>query len=158
MKRTQYIFSILLATLGFYSCQTDSQGEWIKGNEKQQLEMIEWQFRGFDKAMVETDYRYQELYWAGKDENWEYADYLTKKIRKAIETGLQRRPKRAKSAHFFLEYSLPEMHKAIETKDATNFNKAFTNLTVTCNACHTLEKMPYFTVKTPIKRHSSIRK
>ena len=46
-----------------------AQGSWIKGTEEEKIKIIEKQFRGFDNAMVETDYRYQELYWAGHDEN-----------------------------------------------------------------------------------------
>ena len=42
--------------------------------------------------MVETGYRYQELYWAGQDENWEYADYQLEKIKIAIENGLDADP------------------------------------------------------------------
>src|SRR3989337_341058 len=75
-----------------------TQGNWIKGTEAEQIKTIEKQFRGFDNAMVETGYRYQELYWAGQDQNWEYADYQLEKIKTAIENGLERRPKRAKSA------------------------------------------------------------
>lgn len=66
--------------------------------------------------MVETGYRYQELYWAGQDQNWEYADYQIEKIKIAIENGLERRPKRAKSAEHLLTYILPEMKKALIVK------------------------------------------
>jgi len=52
---------------------------WLKGDESQKFETIAKQLRGFDMAMVETGYRYQELYWAGKDENWEYASYQVEK-------------------------------------------------------------------------------
>ena len=151
-------FILIVMLLNLLSCQNKVEGKWIKGTQEQQLEIIEWQLRGFDKAMIETDYRYQELFWAGKDENWEYADYLTKKIKKSLETGFQRRPKRAASAHDFLKFSLPAMHKAIKSKDTLLFNNSFDKLTISCNNCHALEKMPFFTIKTPLKRHSSIRK
>ncbi len=52
--------------------------------------------------MVETGYRYQELYWEGQDQNWDYAGYHLNKIKIAIENGLERRPKRAKSTENFL--------------------------------------------------------
>lgn len=52
-------------------------------------------------AIIETGYRYQELYWVGQDESWDYADYQIEKIRKAIENGLECRPKRAKSSEHF---------------------------------------------------------
>lgn len=154
---------ILILTLGLFSCnqKTDketAQGDWIKGTETEQIKTIEKQFRGFDNAMVETGYRYQELYWAGQDQNWEYADYQIEKIKIAIENGLEHRPKRAKSAEHFLTYVLPEMKKSIESKDTVNFNKNFQIMTINCNSCHAMEKVPFFNVQIPIERQSPIRK
>src|SRR5687767_3431716 len=98
---------ILLILFGVFACnqqagKENAQGDWIKGTGTEQIKTIENQFRGFDNAMVETDYRYQELYWAGQDQNWAYADYQIDKIKIAIDNGLVRRPKRAKSAEYFL--------------------------------------------------------
>ena len=59
-------------------------GEWVSGSDSEKIKAVERQFRGFDMAMVETGYRFQELYWAGSDENWDYADYQVEKLRKAI--------------------------------------------------------------------------
>lgn len=116
----------ITALLLLWSCgnnQEQNQGKWIKGTEQEKLETIENQFRGFDMTMVETGYRYQELYWAGQDENWEYADYQIEKIRKASENGLEKRLKRAKSAEHFLTIALSEMEKALEKRDTVVFNK-----------------------------------
>lgn len=154
------ILPIIIAIF-FISCKNNpeqAEGSWIKGSENEQIETIERQFRGFDLAMVETGYRYQELYWAGKDRNWEYANYQLEKIRLAIENGLQRRPKRAQSAQHFLNVVLPEMEKAVERQDSAVFNSGFRMMTANCNACHAMEKVTYFTVKTPISRQSPIRK
>ena len=134
------------------------QGEWITGTEQEKINTIEKQFRGFDNSMVETGYRYQELYWAGQDENWEYADYQLEKIKIAIENGLQRRPKRAKSAEHFLTYVLPEMNKAVQSKDTSVFNKNFQMFTTNCNSCHAKEKVVFFNVQIPTKRQSPIQK
>ena len=140
------------------SCeQITSDGQWIKGTDEEKIETIEKQFRGFDMAMVETGYRYQELYWAGQDENWEYAKYQLEKIRKTIDNGLERRPKRAASAQAFLNVTLPEMQRAIDSKDLPTFNQDFETLTLNCNSCHEKEKVPHFVVKTPRERQSPIR-
>ena len=108
------IFNVCLLTT-LLACNKEKSeqinGEWIKGTDQEKLNKIEKQFRGFDMAMVETGYRYQELYWAGQDKNWEYAGYQLEKIKVAIENGLERRPKRAKSAEYFLTTILPEMKK-----------------------------------------------
>lgn len=151
--------AILIFMLASCADNTEQvQGSWIKGSEEEQIEAIERQFRGFDMAMVETGYRYQELYWAGKDENWEYATYQVEKLGKAIENGLERRPKRAGSAKHFLNTALPEMKQAVEKRDTAVFNESFKMLTINCNSCHAMEKVPHFTVKEPLYRQSPIRK
>ena len=159
----KYLIVIKVLLLSLAACQQEKKdnpvhGDWIKGSKQEQLDIIEKQFRGFDMAMVETGYRYQELYWAGQDENWDYARYQTEKIRKAIENGLERRPKRAKSAAHFLTVSLPDMEQAIEQRDTLVFNKSFNLLTNSCNNCHAMEKVLHFTVKKPLFKQSPIRK
>jgi hypothetical protein len=150
---------IVMLTMTACHTQTDNtaQGDWIKGSTTEQVKLIEKQFRGFDVAMVETGYRYQELYWAGQDENWDYAAYQVGKIKVAMENGLERRPNRAASAGHFLGTVLPEMQQAIATKDSVVFNQSFRTLTIQCNSCHAMEQVPFFTVKPPIIRQSSIR-
>lgn len=156
---------LCISTIVFlFACNSQEENKssgidgWLKGDKNQKFETIAKQLRGFDMAMVETGYRYQELYWAGKDENWEYAAYQAEKIKVAIENGLERRPKRAASAQNFLNIVLPEMSKAIASKDTAQFTQAFTALTANCLACHALEKVAYVTVKTPLERQSPVRK
>jgi hypothetical protein len=154
---------ILLLTFGLFGCKqqtekSNAQGKWITGTEQEQIKIIEKQFRGFDNAMVETGYRYQEFYWAGQDENWGYADYQLEKMKIAIENGLERRPKRAQSAQHFLNYVLPEMNKSVQSKDTAIFNKSFRTLTINCNSCHAMEKVPFFNVQVPTERQSPIKK
>lgn len=138
--------------------QEKAQGKWIQGTETEKLETIEKQFRGFDMAMVETGYRYNELYWAGEDQNWKYAIYQVNKIKKAISNGLERRPKRAKSAQHFLNEIIPQMRDAIAKKDTAIFNDNFKVLTNACTSCHQMERVPTFLVKKPLNRVSPIRK
>ena len=86
--------------------------------------------------------------------------YLTvyyPKIKIALDYGLERRPKRAKSAERFLSFALPEMQKAVDTKDTSVFNNSFEMLTANCNSCHAMEKGAFFTVKIPTERQSPIR-
>lgn len=147
----------------FVACNTKQEeepieGEWIKGTTADQLKMIEKQFRGFDHAMVEVGYRYQELYWAGQDENWDYAKYQIEKIQLALENGLIRRPKRATSAAYFVSNVLPEMQATVENKSKASFNQQFLSLTTNCNNCHAMENVSFFNVKIPEERQSPIRK
>ena len=162
MKWTIAILGVLFMVIACQEEQTQNtivaQGKWLAGDEQEQINAIEQQFRGFDMAMVETGYRYQELYWAGADENWEYAAYQLKKMKLAIDNGLKRRPKRAASAQHFLSYVIPEIKQTIAKEDKALFDEKFKMLTQNCNNCHAMEKVPFFTVKAPINRLSPIRK
>lgn len=111
--------------------------------------------RGFDVAMVETGYRYTELYWAGQDRNWDYARYQIDKIRTAVRNGVERRPGRAQSAQM-LEGVLPGVEDAVTARDPALFTERFTALTVTCNACHQLKRVPFVHVQPPSSRMSPV--
>lgn len=125
------------------------QGDWIKGTEQEKLDIIENQFGGFGTAMAEVNYRFKELYWAGQDENWEYADYQLEHLEEAIEYGFVRRPKREESAEKFITYTIPQMDEAIKSKDIAVFNKGFEQLKRDCKECHTMEKVPFINVSIP---------
>lgn len=155
---------IILVSILVTACDQDrSQSKksgtgWLQGSDEEKFNKVAGQLRGFDVSMVEVGYRYQELYWAGKDANWEYADYQIEKIRTAIEKGLERRPKRAASADFFLKEALPAMEKVVKQRDTVIFLQGLRDLTNNCNSCHAMEKVPFFTVNTPVARQSPIRK
>lgn len=132
-------------------------GGWLDGDTASKLDTLAGQLRGLDVAMMETGYRYTELYFAGADGNWDYAKYQTDKLRTALETALVRRPKRAASAKGYLNEALPAMHEAIAARDSAAFNRAFARLTDACNTCHEAEAVASFTVQPPRARLSPIR-
>jgi hypothetical protein len=101
--------------------------------------------------MVETGYRYTELYWAGRDRNWGYAEYQLGKIETAIANGLERRPKRAASAAA-LEGPVDDVRKAVAESDPAAFDVAFAALTEACNACHRAEGVGFVNVRPPRER------
>lgn len=148
---------LLLPLFGCSENNPKADGHWIKGDDSTKIKTIEKHLRGLDMAMVETGYRYQELYWAGKDKNWDYASYQLTKLKLAIENGLERRPLRAKSAAHFLQTIVPDMQAALGNKDTTVFNNSYQLLTAGCNSCHVAEKVPFFTIKPPVTRTSTIQ-
>ena len=125
------------------------EGGWLRGTSSQKFEVIAAQLRGFDVAMVETGHRYQELVAAGRAENWDYAAYQAGKIRTAIESGLQRRPKRAESAQSFLTIVLPALEEAVAERDRALFDRRLGALTSACNACHEAEQVSFVRVAPP---------
>jgi hypothetical protein len=78
------------------STSAPEHASWLlQGTTDERFIRVAQHLRGFDVAMVETGYRYAELYWAGQDQNWEYAKYQVDKVRTAIQNGVARRPRRA---------------------------------------------------------------
>jgi len=155
MKKALILFGLLV----LFSCNQShesAQGQWIKGSEQEKIDAIERNIGGFGTAMMEVGYRYQELYWAGKDQNWEYAEYQLDDLREAIENGLERRPNRAQSAEHFLNVTLPDMEEAIQKKDSSTFFVEFERLQTGCNNCHQMEEVPFIRVGVPGARLSSI--
>ena len=135
-----------------FACQPPQesvQGDWITGTEEEKLEKIEEHFQGFGKAMWEVSYRYKELYTAGKNQNWEYAEHHVEELEEAIELGLERRPKHAEAAEHFLNVALPELEKAIAKKDSISFFEKYEQMRVSCNACHQMRDHGFIKVKTP---------
>lgn len=158
-KTLKFMRALLLSTcfLLLFSCaeqqnehkQEVVQGEWIKGTEQEKLDIIEEQFAGFSTTMVEVAYRYQELYWAGQDENWEYADYQLEHIEEAMEEGFVRRPSRERASEHFMTYTIIEMETAIESGDKELFNEKFEQMRRDCKSCHNMEKVPFIDVTIP---------
>lgn len=128
------------------------EGGWLAGTVDEKFETVAAQLRGFDMAMVETGYRYNELYWAAKDSTWGSAQYQAGKIRTAIENGLKRRPKRAKSAETFLTIVLPSVEEAIKQRDAALLQDRMGPLRSTCNSCHKDEQVEFIQVGEPQTR------
>ena len=143
---------------GAWACSNQAEtprssgGTWLPADGPERDAAIERHFRGFDMAMVETGYRFTELYWAGVDQNWPYAAYQAEKIRTAIENGLERRPARAASAGPFLDEVLPAVVRTIEARDSAGFRTNFGSLTGACNSCHAAESMEFVVVTIPTDR------
>jgi hypothetical protein len=150
------------ASLIAWECSTSSAtapgATWLTDEREEQVVQLERQLRGFDVAMMETGYRYVELYWAGRDANWDAAGYHAGKIRLAIGNGLERRPKRAASAQPFLAGPLAATEAAIAARDPELFAERFESLTAGCNACHAMEKVAFFEVRPPDHRISPLRR
>jgi hypothetical protein len=130
---------------------------WLQGTTEEQLRSVEEQLRGLDISMVEIGYRFDELYFAGQDRNWDYAKYHAGKVRLSLELALKRRPKRAAAARPFLEEDLPALVQAIEAKDPDRYHAAMERLRTGCMKCHLAESVPFFTVQFPKHRASPIR-
>lgn len=125
---------------------------WLTGDAHQKFDTLANQLGGFDQTMIQIGYRYTELYWAGQDENWAYAQYQIEEMRGEMESGFERRPEREASAQPFMNHVLPQLEEAAVEGDRAMFEQRFAEMTNNCNACHTMEQVPFIVVREPTKR------
>ena len=157
LDTTWLVLLLVLCVVAGCRGGTSSRAGWIEGDSADRWAAMASQLRGLDVAMVEMGYRYEELYWAGADANWAYADYQLTKMRLTLENALVRRPKRRASAEELFMPSLHEMKGAIAGKERGAFELAFAGLSAACNACHVAEGVPSFFVEHSAERPSPIR-
>ncbi|HMO18506.1 MAG TPA: hypothetical protein PKA63_09505 [Oligoflexia bacterium] len=75
----KFIFASIILLLFLFACTNHTEDPnltWLKVPSDKQFGLIEKHFRGFDTTMIEVGYRYNELYWAGSDKNWEFANSI----------------------------------------------------------------------------------
>ena len=152
--------SILFFSTLFAENNYSTKSNWLletKTNE-QKFQKIQKQFRGFDLAMVEVGYRFNSFYFAVKDKNYDLAHYQWDKIKKAIENGIERRPKRRNNSEtMFLNTQYKAMSRALSTKDSQHIQQEYINTKQLCNACHIAEKVPFIRVIDPSYRWQPIK-
>lgn len=131
-------------------------GSWIDETGDPPGQVIARQFGGMSAAMVEIDHRYAELYFAGQDGNWAYADHQVEHMIEAMDLALERRPGRAETARSYFYPPLERLEEAIEAEDGAAFEAAFEALRQACNACHQAEDEAGMHVRVPTQRRTSI--
>lgn len=120
--------------------------DWLLNapDEQARLKLLQGQFRGFSASMFEVGRRYETLYDAIADKNYEFAAYQTQKIKEVIEAGTTRRPKRKANADAIFIGGVFEGALAdIKSGDADKAWAAFAKVRGACMACHEAEKVPY---------------
>jgi hypothetical protein len=110
-----------------------------------------------EPSMVEKGYRFSELYFAGRDGNWKYAELQAGKLNQIVQIMAQRNPKRAETAAAFLEEDMPRLLDAIENQDGRAFDRALQELRDACNTCHQNDGAEYIHVVVPDQRVAPVR-
>ncbi len=162
MKRFTYIvFSVLMAAIVISACQPQTEQRyetrWAGETIEEIVAGIENQIGGFDQTMMETGYRYNELYWAGMDGNWGYAEYQLEEMLGNLEKGFVRRPEREASAGQFVNTAAPQLMATITSGNKQAFMESFNRFAASCNTCHGMEDVAFIQVIVPEKRTSLIR-
>ncbi len=162
MKRyTLYAFGAAILAIAISACQTQTEQtfetRWAGEDLQEIISNLESQHGGFDRTMIQTNYRYNELYWAGQDENWAYAEYQLDEMLEGLEDGFIRRPEREASAAQFVDQAAPRLLQAIQAGDKAAFQESFVRFASSCNTCHAMEEVPFIQMIIPEIRTSLVK-
>lgn len=105
---------------------------------------------GFGEFMSSIQVHHAKLWFAGKEQNWELADFEMHEIGEAIDAIKEYQTEREESKKVdMLKPALDAVNDAIQKKDATLFNSSYLLLTNTCNNCHKAVNFGFNIVKVP---------
>jgi hypothetical protein len=103
-------------------------------------------------TMMDVDYQFTNLWFAGQAENWPLADFYLRETVSHIGWAIRVRPVRpTQNGPLELQpifdtmrnFSLAEAGNAIETQDKAAFEAAYAHVIEECHACHVAAEKPY---------------
>jgi cytochrome c1 len=112
---------------------------------------------GTDIPMWEIAHRYEELYVAIQNNNWEMGVYHWEKLRDRMNTAAMKRPARTQNIEgMFLDSGVwQSMHDALTSRDPGRMQKQFQVVRQACMACHIAEKLGFLNDSSVLKRTES---
>jgi len=99
--------------------------------------------------MGATQLRHFKLWYAGKEKNWDLASYELGQIEESFNTAARLYRNIPIDNIEMIERPLTALDSAIKAKDDAGFAKGFSDLTVTCNACHQAAHVGFITMQSP---------
>ena len=105
---------------------------------------------GFGEFMSSIQIHHAKLWFAGKNQNWELADFEIHEIAETIDAIKEYQTEREESKNVdMLKPALDAVNDAIQKKDSALFNSSYLLLTSTCNNCHKAVNFGFNVVKVP---------
>jgi mono/diheme cytochrome c family protein len=120
--------------------------DWLLNapSDEDRFKKLQTFLRGFDQPMWEVGERYQRVYDALGDGNYDLAEYHWEKIKITIQTGYMKRPKRQPNADaMFVQNVYDPILAAIKSKDAAKAWDGFDLGRQACMACHVAEQVGF---------------
>lgn len=105
---------------------------------------------GLGEFMSQIQMHHAKLWFAGKEENWQLADFEIGEIQEALDDipkYCADRPE-VKSIGIIVP-AMDSLSVAIKEKDESKFRSGFTLLTATCNDCHKATNHGFNVIKIP---------
>lgn len=105
---------------------------------------------GFGEFMSNIQIHHAKLWFAGKNQNWELADFEVHEITETMESIQKYQTERKESQMVGMIYpALDSVKIAIKQKNPELFKNSYILLTNTCNKCHRATDFEFNVVKIP---------
>ena len=145
---------IFLLAITIYASPATRKAERVASLEKQIDSLgirIDSAYKpGLGEFMVSIQLHHGKLWFAGKNGNWELANFELGEIQEALDDINHYNKDRPEIRELPMIYSpLDSLKSAVTNKDATAFNRGFILLTNTCNNCHQVTKHGFNKIKIP---------
>ncbi len=102
---------------------------------------------GLCELMTATQFRHIKLWFAGKLGNWKLAAYELDQLTASLNEAARRIP--AGGSAVDTGRQVTSLRSAIDAKDLAGFTKAYSELTIACNACHRAAGRGFITLQVP---------
>jgi len=149
MKNTFYLIVITIVTS---SCKQQTESTVAVQSRIDSLEQkLATSYKpGFGKFMSSIQIHHAKLWFAGKNKNWELADFEIHEIGETLDAIKEYQNEREESKKIdMLKPALDAVNDAIQKKDSSLFNSSYILLTSTCNNCHKAVNFGFNVVKVP---------
>lgn len=104
--------------------------------------------------MIEMGYRYSALYFAARQQRWDFAGYQLEEMDEALQRLAYLKPKLWDDIGRFRATALKDLQKALTARNAERFAAGFEKLRAECTACHAKHGVGFIQLPVP-KSHSS---
>jgi hypothetical protein len=141
---------IILILVWASSCQQSNQNALQQKVDSLEKKLATTYKPGFGEFMSSIQVHHAKLWFAGKDQNWQLADFEMHEISETLDAIQQYQTEREESKKVgMLKPSLDAVKDAIEKKDPILFNSSYLLLTNSCNNCHKAVDFGFNVVKVP---------
>lgn len=128
---------VVFAAIGLLSGSVAVADDWRRdGSDAEKLEQLIRAMPNTAALMLQVGDRYNNLYWAARQGQWEYANYQMTEMQGVVRRNAVTRPGRADDLQKFLDEGFEGMEEAIEAQDDERFFGSFEQMRVQCMVCH----------------------
>lgn len=152
-KSKYTIFSCLILVISFSSCDNESNDS--KSSETSTLTQNNRFSQDLGSIMLDIQARHAKIYYAGKNENWELAGYLTQELKESFKdiTTHHRSHDEVnlnKLTNQMMMPTIEELEISIIGESLVAFNSSYDKLTISCNNCHAKANHSFIKIKKPM--------